>query len=91
MKNFFSEIDNTTLTHSDFGTDENGVKYIRIYFERPCDEHFFDYLESEIPGFEVKKMLGFSPDEVKNLLEYAMRNSFLMWDKAHKNAGDFVA
>ena len=91
MKNFFSEMQGITLTFSDFKINSNGLNYIKIYFERPSKENFFDYIESAIPGFEVIDSKGFSDEEIKDCLTYAMRNSFLMWDVAHKNAGDFIA
>lgn len=41
IKNFYSEINNVTL--SDIATNKDGMEYIRIYFERPNDNGF-DFL-----------------------------------------------
>ena len=55
MKNFYSEIDEVTLTFSDIHTTTDGMEYIRIYFERPT-ENGFDFLESTIPSLRVLMM-----------------------------------
>lgn len=85
MKNFFSEIDEITLTFSDIHFTSSGMEYIRIYFERPT-ENGFDFLESTIPSFRVKERSGFSDVEVNKLLGYAQRNAFLLWDIAREHA-----
>ena len=85
MKNFFSEIDEITLTFSDIHVTPYGMEYIRIYFERPT-ENGFDFLESTIPSLHVKKQGGFSDTEVRELLGYAQRNAFLLWDIAREHA-----
>ena len=87
MKNFFSEFNDVTLTFSDIQLDKNGMEFMRIYFERPCKIHFFDFIESRIPGFEVVASEGFSDNEIAFWLNYAMRNSFLMWDFSRKKVG----
>ena len=85
MKNFYSEIDEITLTFSDIHTTPYGMEYIRIYFERPT-ENGFACLESTIPSLHVKERTGFSDAEVQELLRYAQANAFLMWDMARENA-----
>ena len=83
MKNFYSEIDEITLTFGDIHLNQSGMEYIKIYFERPNDNGF-DFLESSLPALEVKKFAGFSNAEIKNLLEYAKINAFLIWDIARE-------
>lgn len=83
MKYFYSEIDEITLTFGDIHLKQSGMEYIKIYFERPI-ENGFDFLESSLPTLEVKKFAGFSNAEIKNLLEYAKTNAFLIWDIARK-------
>lgn len=92
MKNFYSEIDEITLTFSDIHSTPDGMEYIRIYFERPT-ENGFDFLESSIPALNIKKHSGFSDAEVEKLLHYAQANAFLMWDIAreHAEGGDLLA
>ncbi len=85
MKNFYSEIDEITLTFSNIHTTHDGMEYIRIYFERPT-ENGFDFLESTIPSLNVKECSGFSGTEAKELLRYAQANAFLMWDIAGDHA-----
>ena len=83
MKNFYSEMDEITLTFSDIHVTPYGMEYIRIYFERPT-ENGFDFLESTIPSLQVKERSGFTDAEVGELLGYAQRNAFLMWDIARE-------
>ena len=92
MKNFYSEIDEITLTFSDINTTTYGMEYISIYFERPT-ENGFDFLESTIPSLHVKARAGFTDAEVEDFLHYAQANAFLMWDIAreHAEGGDFFA
>ena len=89
MKYFFSEIDGVTLTFSDILTNRYGMEYIRIYFERP-NENGFDFLESTLPALNVKDSVGFSKDELRELLDYARTNAFLIWEIARED-GDNVA
>ena len=92
MKNFYSEIDEITLTFSDIHSTPDGMEYIRIYFERPT-ENGFDFLESTIPSLKIKECSGFSDTEAKELLHYAQANAFLMWDIAreHAEGGGLIA
>ena len=92
MKNFYSEIDEITLTFSDINTTPYGMEYIRIYFERPT-ENGFDFLESTIPSLHVKARAGFGDAEVDALLRYAQTNAFLIWDIAreHIEGGNLLA
>ena len=87
MKYFYSEIDEITLTFGDIHLNKYGMEYIKIYFERPNDNGF-DFLESTLPALEVKKFAGFTGNEIKNLLEYAKNNAFLIWDIARENIKD---
>lgn len=38
-----------------------------------------------MPALEVKNFFGFSDEEIKNLLEYARNNAFLIWEIAREN------
>ena len=89
MKYFFSEIDDVTLTFGDIHVNDDGMEFIRIYFERPC-ESGFDFLESTLPALNVKDSVGFSKDELRELLDYARTNAFLIWEIARED-GDNVA
>lgn len=83
MKHFFSEIDEITLTFSDIQTNQQGMEYIKIYFERPSDAGF-DFLESTLPALNIKDSAGFSARELENLLAYARNNAFLIWEIARE-------
>ena len=85
MKYFFSEIDEITLTFSDIHINQNGMEFIRIYFEHP-NANGFDFLESSLPALNVKDSAGFNHDDTKRLLNYARTNAFLIWDIAREGA-----
>ena len=80
MKNFFTEIDGITMTFNDIGKTEDGMEYIRIYFEKPV-EGGFCFLESSLPVVETE---GFTEQEQKELLDYASRNAFIIWELARE-------
>lgn len=84
MKNFFSEIDEITLTFGNIHFNSCGMEYIKIYFERPNDNGF-DFLESTLPALEIKNFSVFNGKEIKNLLDYARNNAYLIWDIAREN------
>lgn len=81
MKNFFTEIDNVTMTFNDIAKTEDNMEYIRIYFEKPVDGGF-NFLESTLPALDIVETKGFSKNEQKDLLDYASRNAFIIWDLA---------
>ena len=89
MKYFFSEIDEITLTFSDIQTNDDGMKFIKIYFEHP-NANGFDFLESTLPTLNVKNSFGFNQDEQTRLLNYAKANAFLIWDVA-REGGEKIA
>ena len=90
MKNFFSEIDEVTLTFSDIKINGDGMEFIKIYFERPT-EGGFDFLESSLPALNVKNFRGFNKFEIAQLLNYARTNAFLIWDIAREGGEKFAA
>ena len=90
MKNFFSEIDEITLTFGDIEINRHGMEYIRIYFERP-KEGGFDFLESTLPTLNVKACGGFNKEETARLLDYARTNAFLIWEIAREGAEELAA
>ncbi|MBE6101991.1 MAG: hypothetical protein J6N51_00940 [Selenomonas sp.] len=83
MKNFFTEIDGITMTFNNIATTEDGMEYIRIYFEKPV-EGGFNFLESTLPALDVVESEGFTKQEIKELLEYASRNAFIVWELARE-------
>ena len=83
MKNFFTEIDGITMTFNNIATTEDGMEYIRIYFEKPV-EGGFKFLESTLPALDVVESEGFTKQEIKELLEYASRNAFIVWELARE-------
>lgn len=90
MKNFFSEIDEITLTFSDININRHGMEYIRIYFERP-NETGFDFLETTLPTLRIKDSCGFTAEETARLLDYARTNAFLIWEIAREDGGEVAA
>ena len=89
MKNFYSEVDDVTLTYSDIKSTPDGMEYLRIYFEQPVDGGF-KFLESALPGLDVKESDGFSPQEISEMLDYANRNAFLIWRLASEGSADIA-
>ena len=83
MRNFFTEIDGITMTFNNIATTEDGMEYIRIYFEKPV-EGGFNFLESTLPALDVVESEGFTKQEIKELLEYASRNAFIVWELARE-------
>ena len=83
MKNFYTEIDNVILTYSDIEKTKDGIEFIRIYFEKPV-EGGFNFLESTLPALDVVDAEGFTEKEQKELLDYAGRNAFLIWELARE-------
>ena len=90
MKYFFSEIDEVTLTFSDIHATDDGMEFIRIYFECPTEDGF-KFLESSLPALNVKSSHGFSKEETDHLLNYARTNAFLIWDIAREGGESFAA
>jgi len=92
MKHFYTEMDNIILTFNDIKANEDGMEYIRIYFERAVPQGF-DYLESSLPALEVKDTAGFTEEEISKLLQYANNNAFLIWeiDREYQNGGEQLA
>ena len=83
MKNFYTEVDGITMTFNDIAQTEDGMEYIRIYFEKPV-EGGFKFLESTLPLLDVVATEGFDGNEQKELLEYASRNAFIIWELARE-------
>ncbi len=89
MKNFYSEVDDVTLTYSDMKSTADGMEYIRIFFEKPIDGGFA-FLETVIPGLEIRETEGFSDSDIKELLDYANRNAFIIWQLAKEGSVDIA-
>ena len=84
MRFFYSEIKEITLTFTAISHNAYGMEYMTIDYERP-NINGFDFLEMILPSLEIKKSYGFSQDEISELIDYAQRNSFIMWDIAREN------
>lgn len=84
MKNFYTEIDSITMTFNDIATTQDGMEYIRIYFEMPV-EGGFNFLESTLPALDIVASEGFTARETQDLLDYASRNAFIIWELARKS------
>ena len=81
MKNFYTEIDGITMTFNDIAKTDDGMEYIRIYFEKPA-EGGFNFLESSLPMLGIVETEGFDEREQEELLAYASRNAFIIWELA---------
>ncbi|WP_303839612.1 hypothetical protein [Selenomonas ruminantium] len=83
VKNFYTEIDGITMTFSDIGKTDDGMEYIRIYFEKPVIGGFH-FLESTLPSLNIVESEGFTEEEQHDLLDYASRNAFIIWELARE-------
>lgn len=89
MKNYYSKIDEVTLTFSDI-EEVNGFDSITFRFERP-NESGFDFAEGKLPENKISKSFGFSEDELLQMEEYVRTNSFLIWEIAKEKGEKVVA
>ncbi|WP_204245521.1 hypothetical protein [Eubacterium sp. An11] len=88
MKNYYSKIDNITLTFSDI-EEREGFDSITFRFERP-NEHGFDFAEGRLPENMIYKSYGFSEDELMQMERYLRNNSFLIWEIAREEGGEIA-
>ncbi len=85
MSNYYSTINNVTLTFSNIFT-ENNIEMLNVRFERPT-ENGFDFAEGRIPHFSFNKSCGFSEDEMLYFEKYLKNNASLIWDIAREKGG----
>ena len=78
MKNFYSEIDEITLTFSDIHSTPDGMEYIRIYFERPT-ENGFDDARCELPSYTWTEKRGFTDKEIDLFHQLLESNAHLLF------------
>lgn len=86
VKNYYSRIDNITLTFSDI-EERDGFDSITFRFERP-NEYGFDIAEGRLPENMIYKSYGFSEDELMQMERYLRNNSFLIWEIAREEGGE---
>ncbi|MCL2047500.1 MAG: hypothetical protein FWG87_02120 [Defluviitaleaceae bacterium] len=82
MKNYYSTIDNVTLTFSDIEA-VNDFEFITTRFER-ASGNGFDYAEGKLPNNLFYKAFGFSEDELLEMQDYLQRNSCIIWELARE-------
>ena len=85
MSNYYSTINNVTLTFSNIFT-ENNIEMLNVRFERPT-ENGFDFAEGKIPHFSFHKSCGFTEDEILHFEKYLKNNASLIWDIAREKDG----
>ena len=78
MKNFFTEIDGITMTFNDIGKTEDGMEYIRIYFEKPVEDGFC-FLESSLPLLNVVETEGFCPECGNKMISKKSKRGFTFY------------
>ena len=88
MKNYYSRIDNITLTFSDI-EERDRFDSITFRFERP-NEQRFDFAEGRLPENMIYKSYGFSEDELKKKKKNLRNNSFLIWEIAREEGGEIA-
>lgn len=85
MKNYYSTMDNIVLTFSNI-EKVNEFDSITVLFER-ANKNGFDFVEGKLPNNIFYKSYGFSEDELMELENYLLRNSFLIWEIAREQRG----
>ena len=85
MKNYYSTVDNISMTFSDI-EEKCGFDEISVYFERP-NENGFDFAEGKLPNNLFYKSYGFSQEELLFLERYLRNNAPLIWEMAREKAG----
>ena len=58
MKNYYSTVDNITMTFSNI-EEKSGFDEITVYFERPNDKDGFDFAEGKLPNNMIYKSYFF--------------------------------
>lgn len=89
MSNYYSTINDVTLTFSGIYT-ENNVEALTVRFERP-NNNGFDFAEGKIPHFIFNRSCGFSEDELLQFEKYLKNNASLIWDLAREKDGGINA
>ena len=85
MKHYYSTVDDIVLTFS--GIEEiNKFDSITVRFER-TNQNGFDFAEGKLPNNMFYKSYGFSEDELMELENYLLKNSFLIWEIAKEQGG----
>jgi len=85
MKNYYSTMDDIVLTFSNI-EKVNEFDSITVLFER-TNKNGFDFAEGKLPNNIFYKSYGFSEDELMDLENYLLRNSFLIWEIAREREG----
>ena len=87
MKNYYSTVDDVVLTFSSI-EQVNNFDSITVLFERANkNKNGFDFAEGKLPNNLFYKSYGFSEDELMDLENYLLRNSFLIWEIAKEREG----
>ena len=90
MKNFYASEDGVSVSFSDILTEPDTPRYVKILLDR-CDKNNFDYILTQIPGFEVLESRGFTDDEIEKWIDYTKCNSFLIWEYALERQAEELA
>ena len=85
MKHYYSTVDDVVLTFSNI-EEINKFDSITVHFER-ANKNGFDFAEGRLPNNVFYKSYGFSEDELMDLENYLLRNSFLIWEIAREQRG----
>jgi hypothetical protein len=86
MTNYYSTVDNTTLTFSNI-EEKDGFDQIIVHFERPNTNGNFDFAEGNLPENKFYKTYGFSEDELMQMENYLRNNAFIIWELARERNG----
>lgn len=79
MPNYYSTVNEITLTFSDIRKNKDGFETIIVRFER-ATEKGFDYAEWKLPCISNIKAFGFSEEEIMEQERYLRNNAPLLWE-----------
>jgi hypothetical protein len=85
MRHYYSTMDGIVLTFSNI-EEIDEFDSITVLFER-VNTNGFDFAEGKLPNNIFYKSYGFSEDELMELENYLLRNSFLIWEIARELGG----
>lgn len=82
----FLKIDNRNITYSEI-YNINGKEQIRIYSDEPNRQtKTFNELEFYLPDFRITKLVGYSEQDVKSIMNHVKCNEDIIWDLAREES-----
>ena len=84
MYPYMTLADETEVTHSQV-FEEDGIKKIEVYFERPT-ESGFDSARCQLPSYTWLSREGYSDHEIETFEKLLHSNARLLYNTSNKNS-----